>query len=102
MRLPSQTGAVKAEPRASRLYSVPGSGLSAKSSHVAVAAAVDEILALYATPESNLRGARAAELQDAVDGENARAWHNGSPPRAREEACRAPLALWVGRSAVSA
>ena len=52
MRLPSQTGAVKAEPRASRLYSVPGSGLSAKSSHVAVAAAVDEMLALYPREQS--------------------------------------------------
>lgn len=40
--------------QALKTFSVPGSGLSAKSPHVTVAAAADEIFALYADPKSNV------------------------------------------------
>ena len=55
-----------------KAYAVPGSRLSVKSSHAAVEAAADEILALYANPKSNLLGCRAAELEATFAGEHAR------------------------------
>ena len=55
-----------------KAHATPGSRLSAKSSHAAVKAAADEILALYANPKSNLRGCRVVELEATFDGECAR------------------------------